>query len=83
MTRCSVCQAAAGTTVNGQRIELRPYGRGGALVCFACGTADEATARTQFRGAIERAERAAGPDDVVVMGDEAGPRPHPRGGGRS
>jgi len=32
----------------GQHKECRPYGRGGAWVCFQCGMKDEAEAARQF-----------------------------------
>ena len=32
----------------GEMAELRPYGVGGLWVCFGCGMADEATAKTMF-----------------------------------
>lgn len=35
-------------TVCGKQVELRPYGKDGAWVCFGCGMADEDTARAQF-----------------------------------
>jgi hypothetical protein len=39
MGNCSIC---------GQRDELRPYGKNGAMVCFDCGIKDEKTMIEQF-----------------------------------
>jgi hypothetical protein len=33
--------------------ELRPYGRGGAWICFACGMKDEEETKRQFRALLE------------------------------
>jgi hypothetical protein len=40
---CSLCSKVR---------ELRPYGAGGALVCFECGMKDERTARKQAARAL-------------------------------
>lgn len=79
---CSTCGASAGTVVDGKRVELRPYGKGGSLVCFPCGMADIETTEASFRSAIDRADAEASNGDVVVFGDIAGPRVHPLRGGR-
>lgn len=48
---CSVCR---------QEAELRPYGEGGAFVCFPCGMKDEATAGDQFAKRLAAAESVTG-----------------------
>jgi hypothetical protein len=43
MSACHYCQQEEGTPIpdSDQVIELRPYGPGGADVCFDCGTSPE------------------------------------------
>jgi hypothetical protein len=59
---CDYCGALA---------ELRPYGVGGASICFACGMANIEETERQFEQAI----LAVG-EPIVVIGDESGPRPY-------
>ena len=35
-------------SVRGKEAELRPYGKGGSLICFDCGMRDEEETRRQF-----------------------------------
>lgn len=44
--RCALCNAVE---------ETRPYGPGGAEVCFACGMKDEAETARQFEARLQRA----------------------------
>jgi transcription elongation factor Elf1 len=44
---CSVC---------GKKAEVRPYGKGGALVCFQCGMTYEAEAKRQFVARLNAGE---------------------------
>lgn len=60
--RCSVC---------GSDDELRPYGKGGALVCFACGMKDAETTKAEYSKRLEAAHAAS---PVVVL-TEDGPTP--------
>lgn len=53
-------------------VELRPYARGGQLVCFKCAFATpdrKAETENSFRAQLD----AAG--QVVLIGEETGPRP--------
>lgn len=55
--------------------DLRPYGPGGALICFACAMQTperESEARAQFATQTNAAALAS---DIVAIGDDAGPRP--------
>lgn len=57
--------------------DLRPYGPGGAWVCFPCGTATperEAQAEAAF-GALLDANAEISHSGIVVIGEESGPRP--------
>ena len=51
---CSVC---------GRLTETRPYGKGGALVCFPCGMKDEETVNREYQKRLDQANRV-----VVVKG---------------
>lgn len=57
--------------------ELRPYGPGGALVCFPCGTGTLDAAVLAAAAFIDQlhAAAAADPDGVAVFGGEDGPMP--------
>jgi hypothetical protein len=65
--RCCHCGCKNGTGPD----ELRPYGPGGAWVCFRCAMLPKnlGTTETQFRSQLD----AAG--SVVVIGEPTGPRP--------
>lgn len=66
--RCSICASTDR--------ELRPYGKGGALVCFPCATASpeaQATASHQFDVAYAAAQAAG--NGVVLVGKPTGPEP--------
>lgn len=57
--------------------DLRPYGPGGAYVCFPCGTATperEAQAKAAFGALLDGAE-AISPTGLVAIGEQSGPRP--------
>lgn len=57
--------------------ELRPYGPGGALVCFPCATATperEQAAANAFMTLLDGAE-AISPTGIVAIGEPNGPRP--------
>lgn len=57
--------------------DLRPYGPGGAPVCFPCATASperEEQAKAAFGALLEGAE-AASPHGVAVIGQPGGPAP--------
>lgn len=49
--RCELCGAVE---------ETRPYGPGGAEVCFVCGMKDEETAKRQFEARLARAAVSSG-----------------------
>lgn len=70
--KCYRCQRAEDHSLDleGKRkVELRPYGPSGALVCFECGMSPECLATTmrEFEGRLE----ACGP---VVLLTEDGPK---------
>lgn len=57
--------------------DLRPYGPGGAWVCFPCAMATperEAQAEAAFGALLEGAE-AISPTGIVAIGEQSGPRP--------
>lgn len=57
--------------------ELRPYGPGGAAVCFPCAMktpARKAETKKQTHAAFDAAERAAGPGGIVEIGSRRGLR---------
>jgi len=57
--------------------ELRPYGPGGAPICFQCATASperDATTKANF-GALLEANTAMSPTGIVAIGEPDGPRP--------
>ncbi|OJV73902.1 MAG: hypothetical protein BGO35_03855 [Burkholderiales bacterium 64-34] len=61
--RCATC---------GEEKETRPYGKGGAAICFGCAMGSDDTRReaeAQFSAQLH----ACGP--VAVLGNEAGPYP--------
>lgn len=56
--------------------ELRPYGPGGATICFPCMTATperEAEAAANYTALLEAAGTMTG---VAVIGTQAGPQPY-------
>lgn len=61
--RCATC---------GENKETRPYGKGGAAICFHCAMGN-AEARTETERQFSAQLNACGP--VAVLGDEAGPYP--------
>lgn len=65
---CSKCGSPERADDDEGLSELRPYGKGGALVCFPCGMADEATTNAEFARQLD----AAGPGAVLTAD---GPRP--------
>ena len=70
MKACSICKSTDR--------ELRPYGKGGAPICFPCMKADPAVereAKRQFNAAMTRA--AAESSTVVLTSD--GPKPMKEG----
>jgi hypothetical protein len=58
--------------------ELRPYGPGGAKVCFECATSTpEREAEVAGRhGALLEASGAISPTGLVAIGEDGGPRPY-------
>ncbi len=58
-------------------VELRPYGPGGAPVCFDCGTNPEHQAQTEAAfGALLGANEAISPVGVAMIdGSSEGPKP--------
>jgi hypothetical protein len=56
--------------------ELRPYGPGGANICYPCMKADPGRERAAAGvfGALLDANAAIG-DDIVVIGSQDGPQP--------
>ena len=52
--------------------DLRPYGKGGALICFDCGMADIETTERQFGKVLDSAEVVVIRDDLR-MPDASGP----------
>lgn len=55
---CEVC---------GKVEELRPYGKNGAWVCFACGMGDEEEAKRQFSQRLGDGPLIVVSDDVVAL----------------
>lgn len=56
-------------------VELRPYGPGGAWICFDCMISDperEQAAKDQF---LQQLDAAMDVSSVVILGEETGPRP--------
>lgn len=71
--KCHYCES--------EKKEMRPYGPGGAWVCFDCAMATDerkAEAERQLARRFDAAERGGGP---VVIGGRLGPEPL-RGRGR-
>lgn len=66
MSRCYDCGADK---------ECRPYGPGGAMVCFACAFSTPERKRETEQAFVTQLD-ACGP--VAVAGDEAGPYPFER-----
>lgn len=80
--RCCQCGRAADKTLNERRkmtVELRPYGPGGADICFECATGTpEAEEQTkQAFGALLDAAGAMSPTGTMVIGagHDRGPDP--------
>jgi hypothetical protein len=63
MTICAEC---------GVDDECRPYGKGGAMICFDCAMKDEAETEKNF---VAQLEAAGQHSDIVILGEETGPRP--------
>lgn len=63
MSICSGC---------GKDDDCRPYGKGGAMICFSCGMKDEEETFKNFSAQLEAAAKVSG---VVILGEESGPRP--------
>jgi len=63
MTICSEC---------GKDKDCRPYGKGGSMVCFPCAMKNEEETEKNF---LLQLEAAAQVSNVVVLGEESGPRP--------
>lgn len=57
----------------GEDKELRPYGKGGAWVCFACAMKDKPEAERRMVAALDAAE-AADPNGIAVIGAGGPPR---------
>lgn len=56
-------------------VELRPYGPGGAWICFDCMISDperEQAAKNQF---LQQLNAAMDVSAAVILGEETGPRP--------
>lgn len=65
---CHYCDKADG---------LRPYGPGGAMVCFPCATATperERDAQRAYKALLDAAD-AVSPSGIVAVGEQDGPRP--------
>lgn len=82
---CHHCGGAPGDPgADGKPIELRPYGPGGADVCFPCATETperEQVAEWAFLAVLEGAE-AASPHGAAVIGEgTGGPAPYVEGSG--
>jgi hypothetical protein len=58
-------------TICGQRDELRPYGKGGALVCFDCMMKDEKEAKRQFGRLIKGAKTLVCLSDTDLLRADA------------
>lgn len=59
-----------------QRSALRPYGPGGARICFECGTSPEHLEMTKAAFAVNlEAAKAISPLGSVVIGGDSGPEP--------
>ena len=68
---CSKCGRTEGSRIVGDgahRIELRPYGKGGALVCFDCGMADEQTTAREYGRRLEAASVLTGAAQLSPRG---------------
>lgn len=56
--------------------DLRPYGPGGSLICFACGTSAEHESETKANfGAILDAAESISPLSVAVISAATSPQP--------
>lgn len=64
MSICSDC---------GEDKDCRPYGKGGAMVCFPCAMKDEEETERNFLSQLDAAVKAS--NGVVILGEETGPRP--------
>lgn len=76
---CGTCGRVEGSPspTPGKKIDLRPYGPGGSLICVPCAFATpEAEERTKraFGGLLE-ANAAISPTGIVAIGEPNGPRP--------
>jgi hypothetical protein len=63
MTICSDCK---------NDDDCRPYGKGGAMVCFSCAMKDEAETQRNFLAQLHAASMQS---NVVILGEQTGPRP--------
>ena len=55
MTKISIVPGYGNCEDCGEHAELRPYGHGGASVCFDCAMKDEAEARLRFGSILKSA----------------------------
>jgi hypothetical protein len=80
MRTCCVCGRAEDHTLDERKkfkVELRPYGPGGADICHECAFATpEAKAQTEaaFTSLVE-ANEAVSPVGVAMIGQDSGPVP--------
>ena len=63
MKNCTICN---------QEKELRPYGKGGALICFEC---MKATPETEEEAKKQFAMQLGACGEIGVIGEEVGPYP--------
>lgn len=75
--RCCVCQRAEDHSLNELKVELRPYGPGGADICHECAFAtpeQRAQTKANFAALID-ANGAVSPVGVAMIGQDSGPVP--------
>jgi len=55
--------------------DVRPYGKNGAFICFDCMTATPEAEMEAHKQYTSQFEAAAAVGNVVLIGEETGPRP--------
>lgn len=66
MSKCTACS---------NDDELRPYGAGGAMICFPCSDATAESRLIRDQEFTRQLDAAAAVSGVIVVGEPTGPRP--------
>lgn len=68
MKTCQICFKSS------EEVDLRPYGKGGALICFPCAMSPERKKQTEANMQAQM-DAAAAQSNIIVIGEPTGPRP--------